>query len=66
MLQQIAAAVKLARVDASERDIKSGTIRCPRCAGNLLYSIRSNPLAHPDAPTVWGRCETPGCLEWMM
>lgn len=38
----------------------SGTIVCPLCKGKLHYTI-SGYNGH-----VWGKCETDGCLGWMM
>lgn len=36
-----------------------GIIACLKCGGNLHY------LAKTSAPgTIWGRCETDGCLSW--
>lgn len=37
----------------------AGKIICPKCSGELNYSIASN--GH-----VWGVCKTKGCLRWMM
>ena len=37
----------------------TGTIPCPKCGAELQYSI-SDYNGH-----IWGRCETPGCLNWM-
>lgn len=65
-LQLIATAVKAARADAKGKGVTRGHVDCPRCGGALAYSIRSNPLAHPEAPTVWGACSAPDCLAWMM
>jgi C4-type Zn-finger protein len=39
--------------------IKS-SMECPVCKGILHYSI-SNYNNH-----IWGKCETEGCLNWMM
>ena len=36
-----------------------GIIECPECQGRLFYNIAYN--GH-----IWGRCETIGCLSWMM
>jgi hypothetical protein len=66
-IQLIAAAIKAARRRSKEEGLAAGRIACPKCAGNLQFVIRSNPLASPDAPTVWGACETTaGCLQWAM
>jgi hypothetical protein len=66
-LQMIAGAIKAARVKAKAFDLRAGTVDCPKCGGSIQFVIRSNPLAHPDAPTVWGACEsTPDCLRWAM
>jgi hypothetical protein len=38
-----------------------GTITCPKCAGTIDY------LAKTSAPgTIWGKCRTANCLEWMV
>lgn len=37
-----------------------GSIICPECGGKLNYS-RAKSNGH-----VWGKCETPNCLSWMM
>ncbi len=37
----------------------SGTITCPKCAGELMFSkAKSNGHTH-------GKCKTEGCLAWM-
>lgn len=56
----IGEAIQCIRVDAKEKNRSSGQIECPKCKGKLGYSIaRSNGHVH-------GRCETSGCLAWMM
>ena len=37
-----------------------GVIECPACKGVLRYSV-SGGNHH-----IWGKCETKGCLAWMM
>lgn len=37
-----------------------GTIICPKCNGTLHYTV-SGYNNH-----IWGKCETEGCLSWMM
>jgi hypothetical protein len=40
--------------------LSEGSIECPKCKKGLHFSVaRSN--GH-----IWGRCETGGCLAWMM
>lgn len=40
--------------------LSRGSIVCPKCAGDLNFSVaKSN--GH-----IWGRCNTEGCLAWMM
>jgi len=50
-------AIKAIRADAKEKDRKQGTVVCPKCKGELGYSISSyNGHIH-------GRCNTTrGCL----
>lgn len=38
---------------------KSEVIECPECKGKLHLS-QAGYNGH-----VWGKCETPGCVEWM-
>lgn len=38
-----------------------GTIKCPKCAGTLNYLAKTSARG-----TIWGRCETDGCLVWMV
>jgi hypothetical protein len=53
-------AIQAIRADAKEKSRSAGHVECPKCKGKLGYSIaRSN--GH-----VWGKCETTGCLSWMM
>ena len=49
------------REDAAAKNRKQGTVVCPRCGGELGYSISSyNGHIH-------GQCNTTrGCLSWMM
>jgi hypothetical protein len=49
------------REDAKEKNRKQGTIVCPKCGGELGYSISSyNGHIH-------GQCNTTrGCLSWMI
>lgn len=44
----------------NKNDSKHGIIECPMCKGKLHYSI-SGFNGH-----IWGKCETEGCLSWMM
>ena len=44
----------------NKNDSKRGIIECPMCKGKLHYSI-SGFNGH-----IWGKCETEGCLSWMM
>lgn len=37
-----------------------GTAICPKCQGDLMYSVASLN-GH-----IWGKCKTKGCLAWMM
>ena len=54
-------AFKAIREDAKQKNRKQGTVTCPRCGGELGYSISSyNGHIH-------GQCNTTrGCLSWMM
>ena len=45
--------------DKGEKGSK-GTIECPKCNGALHYTV-SGYNNH-----IWGKCETEGCLSWMM
>jgi len=38
----------------------SGSIECPKCKGELHYSIAGGNHH------IWGRCKTEGCLSWTM
>ena len=38
--------------------LKSGTIECPICKGELYFEVHSN--GH-----IWGKCISQGCLAWM-
>lgn len=59
-LKLMGAAIKAIRADASDKNRSAGQVECPKCKGLLGYSIaRSNGHIH-------GRCETSGCLAWMM
>lgn len=58
-IEMTTTAVAYCLADAKGKWGVSGTIRCPECGGNLLYSISAlNGHLH-------GHCETPGCLKWM-
>ena len=47
--------------DAAEKNRKQGTVTCPKCGGELGYSI-SGYNGH-----IHGQCNTTrGCLSWMM
>lgn len=37
----------------------SGVITCPKCGGELRYSIA------PRNNHIWGQCQTDDCLSWM-
>lgn len=39
----------------------SGIIKCPKCGGALQYLAKTS--AHG---TIWGSCDSPGCLMWMV
>jgi hypothetical protein len=59
-IRHVGAAVKAARVATEKSGQHSGEIECPKCKGQLQYSIaRSNGHVH-------GQCKTKGCLSWMM
>lgn len=59
-IKLVGAAIKAIRADAADKNRSAGQIECPKCKGKLGYSIaRINGHVH-------GRCETPGCLAWMM
>jgi hypothetical protein len=49
-------------IDADERGILgggTGKCDCPVCqCGSLAYRVHGN--GH-----VWGKCTTPGCVQWM-
>jgi len=51
-------AVKLCKKYAGNKRNVFGTVKCPKCGGNLHYFIAGN--GH-----VRGKCDTPGCLSWM-
>lgn len=55
LVEQTGAAIRLIR----SQNEKQGLVPCPRCEGKLGYSVASN--GH-----IWGKCETHGCLAWMM
>lgn len=38
-----------------------GTIPCPACGGTLHYLAKTSARG-----TIWGRCEDPDCLQWMV
>lgn len=55
-IEQTTAAIRAIR----ETKQSQGTVPCPRCEGKLGFSVaKSN--GH-----IWGKCETKGCLSWMM
>lgn len=39
---------------------EAGVVTCPECKGQLHFSI-AKLNGH-----IWGKCETPDCLAWMM
>jgi len=43
-----------------ETKLDQGSIECPKCQKRLGFSV-AKTNGH-----VWGRCETKGCLAWMM
>jgi ssDNA-binding Zn-finger/Zn-ribbon topoisomerase 1 len=54
-------AIKAIRADAADRKRSQGVVVCPKCGGELGYSI-SGYNGH-----IHGRCNTTrGCLAWMM
>lgn len=42
-----------------------GVSICPVCGGSLVW--RLNVFGNPKRPKkhLWGRCETPGCVNWI-
>lgn len=59
-MRHMGVAIRSIRADAKEKNRSAGQVKCPKCSGNLSYSIaRSNGHIH-------GRCDTSGCLAWMM
>lgn len=55
------AAIKAIREhDKANQDKSPRLIECPKCKGDLRYSI-AKLNGH-----IWGKCETEGCLQWMM
>lgn len=58
-LRHMGPAIQTIRADAKEKNRSAGQVKCPKCGGNLGYSIaRSNGHIH-------GRCDTTDCLAWM-
>lgn len=54
------AAIKLCREHAGGKRGIAGEVTCPKCRGRLHYTVAASN-GH-----LWGRCETAGCLVWMM
>jgi len=55
--------IALQTIKEINKDIKKdkeGVIVCPQCKGKLHYSIVGYN-GH-----IWGKCETKGCISWMM
>lgn len=58
---QMPKAFQAIRADAKEKNRQRGTVKCPRCGGELGYAI-STYNGH-----IHGQCNTTrGCLSWMM
>ncbi len=38
-----------------------GEIECPACRGRLIYLAKTSARG-----TIWGTCQTPNCLSWMV
>lgn len=53
-------AIELCRINSGGKWGVKGQIKCPKCGGELNYSIASTN-GH-----IWGKCLTKDCLEWMM
>ncbi len=53
-------AIKLCRDHAAGKRGIGGDVECPKCKGRLNYTVAASN-GH-----LWGKCETDGCLAWMM